>query len=39
VPPTRSFLREARALNLQGPADWSERLEEYLYGDRTGVDD
>lgn len=27
----RSFLRTARSLNLQGPPDWSERIEEYLY--------
>ena len=30
---SRSFLRTAQALNLDGPADWSERLEEYLYGE------
>ena len=28
-----SFLRTAQSLNLDGPADWSERLEEYLYGE------
>lgn len=28
----KSFLRTALSLNLQGPADWSERLDEYLYG-------
>lgn len=28
-----SFLRTAQALNLDGPSDWSERLEEYLYGE------
>ena len=28
-----SFLRKAQALNLDGPPDWSERLEEYLYGE------
>jgi predicted DNA-binding antitoxin AbrB/MazE fold protein len=28
----RSFLQTARSLNLQGPADWSARIEEYLYG-------
>jgi predicted DNA-binding antitoxin AbrB/MazE fold protein len=31
----QSFLRTARSLNLQGPSDWSERIEEYLYEDRT----
>jgi hypothetical protein len=25
-----SFLRTAQSLNLAGPPDWSERLEEYL---------
>lgn len=27
----QSFLRTARSLNLEGPSDWSERIEEYLY--------
>jgi len=27
----RSFLRTARSLNLDGPSDWSERIEEYMY--------
>jgi predicted DNA-binding antitoxin AbrB/MazE fold protein len=31
----RSFLRTARSLNLEGPRDWSERIEEYLYQDQT----
>lgn len=31
-----SFLRFARSLNMEGPADWSERVEEELYGDKTG---
>jgi len=26
------FLETARALNLDGPPEWSSRLEEYLYG-------
>ncbi|MBC7910190.1 MAG: DUF104 domain-containing protein [Pyrinomonadaceae bacterium] len=29
--PSVSFLKTARTLNLEGPADWSERFEEYLY--------
>ena len=33
--PPRSFLRTARALNLQGPRDWSERIEDYLNDERT----
>ena len=27
-----SFLRVARSLNLDGPPDWSSRLDDYLYG-------
>jgi hypothetical protein len=32
---TASFLRTARSLNLDGPADWSANLEAYLYADGT----
>ena len=32
---TLSFLDTAASLNLEGPADWSERFEEYLYGRDT----
>ena len=36
LPPTEaaepSFLRTARALGLSGPVDWSENLDNYLYG-------
>jgi hypothetical protein len=28
----KSFLQVARSLHLQGPADWSSRLDDYLYG-------
>jgi hypothetical protein len=31
--PRRSFLRTARSLDLRGPADWSENLDAYLYGE------
>ncbi len=27
-----SFLKVARSLQLEGPSDWSEKLDEYLYG-------
>ncbi|HSR67714.1 MAG TPA: hypothetical protein VLU25_07220 [Acidobacteriota bacterium] len=30
-----SFFRTARSMKLEGPADWSERFEEYLYGDHS----
>jgi predicted DNA-binding antitoxin AbrB/MazE fold protein len=33
VTPRRSFLQTARTLELDGPADWSSKIEEYLYGD------
>jgi AF2212-like protein len=29
---TLSLLDTAAALNLEGPSDWSERFEDYLYG-------
>ena len=28
----QSFLQTARGLELDGPADWSENLDTYLYG-------
>jgi hypothetical protein len=34
-----SFLKTARSLNLEGPADWSERLDHYLYGNLTNDDE
>ena len=34
-----SFLEIAMSLNLQGPPDWSERLDEYLYGGGDDRDD
>jgi predicted DNA-binding antitoxin AbrB/MazE fold protein len=33
-----SFLKTARSLNLDGPSDWSERFEEYLYGTKSDAD-
>ena len=30
TPPTQSFLQTARSLNLEGPPDWSARLDDYL---------
>lgn len=35
---TKSFLRVARSLKLQGPKDWSSRVDDYLYG-RANLDD
>lgn len=31
--PAASFLRTAESLKLDGPPDWSARLEEYLYSE------
>ena len=33
-----SFLDTAEGLNLEGPADWSSRLEDYLYSDADRAD-
>ena len=30
-----SFLRAARSLKLNGPADWSTNLDSYLYAEET----
>lgn len=30
----KSFLKTARSLELEGPSDWSARLEEYLYEEK-----
>jgi hypothetical protein len=37
--PSASFLRTAQALNLDGPPDWSARLEDYLYGEAAARDE
>ena len=34
-----SFLKVARSLNLNGPRDWSSRLDDYLYGTNGVVDE
>jgi predicted DNA-binding antitoxin AbrB/MazE fold protein len=31
-PRPASFLQTARSLQLEGPPDWSENIDEYLYG-------
>jgi hypothetical protein len=36
--PSASFLDTAKSLKLQGPADWSARLDDYLYGDKATHD-
>jgi len=34
----RSFLSVARSLDLEGPPDWSDNLEDYLYGRERDVE-
>jgi predicted DNA-binding antitoxin AbrB/MazE fold protein len=36
---SQSFLDLAASLNLDGPTDWSENFEHYLYGTRDHVDE
>ena len=36
---SESFLRVARSLNLDGPSDWSSRLDDYLYFGNEKVDE
>jgi len=31
-PKTRSFIETALSLNVEGPSDWSQRIDDYLYG-------
>jgi hypothetical protein len=35
----QSFLRIARSLKLEGPPDWSSRLDDYLYGGNGTVNE
>jgi hypothetical protein len=34
---TASFLKTAQSLQLDGPPDWSSRLNDYLYGSGDGT--
>jgi hypothetical protein len=35
----QSFLEVAQSLNLEGPPDWSSRLDDYLYGGNGTADE
>jgi hypothetical protein len=35
----QSFLHVVRSLKLQGPPDWSSRLDEYLYEGKIAADE
>ena len=32
---TTSFLKTARSLKLDGPADWANKVDDYLYGEHS----
>ncbi|WP_414565419.1 MULTISPECIES: hypothetical protein [unclassified Anabaena] len=34
-----TFLQTAQSLQLQGEPDWSEKIDQYLYGENTSVND
>jgi hypothetical protein len=34
----KSFLQTAQSLQLQGEVDWSEKIDQYLYGDTSSGD-
>ncbi len=38
-PQPRSFLKTARALHIEGPSDWSTRLENELYPEPPNADE
>jgi hypothetical protein len=33
VKPSKTFLKTAQSLKLQGASDWSEKIDQYLYGE------
>ena len=35
----RALLQTARSLQLEGPADWSSNLDQYLYGEKGRHDE
>lgn len=35
----KTFLQTAQSLQLQGEPDWSETIDQYLYGDSIAEDD
>jgi hypothetical protein len=35
----KTFLQTAQSLQLQGEPDWSEKIDQYLYGETVSVDD
>jgi hypothetical protein len=39
VKPPKTFLKTAQSLKLQGKPDWSEKIDQYLYGETLSSDD
>jgi hypothetical protein len=39
VKPPKTFLKTAQSLKLQGTPDWSEKIDQYLYGETLSDDD
>jgi hypothetical protein len=35
----KAFLQTAKSLQLQGEPDWSEKIDQYLYGETISVND
>jgi hypothetical protein len=39
VKPPKTFLKTAQSLKLQGDPDWSEKIDQYLYGETVSDND
>ena len=39
VKPPKTFLKTAQSLKLHGEPDWSEKIEQYLYGETVSDND
>ena len=39
VKPPKTFLKTAQSLKLQGDPDWSEKIDQYLYGENLSDND
>jgi hypothetical protein len=37
--PPKTFLKTAQSLKLEGKPDWSEKIDQYLYGETLSDDD
>jgi hypothetical protein len=37
--PAKTFLKTAQSLKLQGEPDWSEKIDQYLYGETLASND